>query len=141
MKWSIELVINEVPMTNNQLNGKGWKARWAHTRKWEMIVDCAIERAGGYPPEPLKKATVKLIRHSARQLDKDNLYASFKPVLDALKSRRARVARTKEGKLIGNKNYIPKVIEDDSPKHIELICEQVKTKMSEKFTVIRVMEE
>ncbi len=36
------------------------------------------------PPEPLKKARIRLVRHFYKTLDYDGLVGSMKPVVDAL---------------------------------------------------------
>ena len=82
MTYSLEFEIAERPrlQTNNYANK--W-ARHKATQHWAALVEAAVREAGR-PVEPLPKAGVVLIRHSASEPDYDNLVASFKPLVDGL---------------------------------------------------------
>lgn len=101
----IEIQVPEVAPSLNRLMRMHWSARRRVLKKWEWIVYAEVYRIGG--PVALKyhgKVRVQIMRRSNHRLDPDNLHGAAKLVLDALKT--------------------AKVIEDDSPAHIELICEQ-----------------
>jgi hypothetical protein len=141
MAYKIEFTINDTPATINQFLAKGWKARWAHSKKWQMLIDTAILKAGGYPDAPLRFAKVKLIRYSTKKLDRDNLVGSFKPVLDALKTQKARDAKVlKNGKLRPAKSYIGRALIDDTEEHVFVEYGQEPTKRGQKFIYVSIEE-
>lgn len=101
----IEIQVPEIAPSLNRLVRMHWSARRRLLKKWEWIVFAEVYRVGG--PLAIKyhgKMRVSIIRRSHHVLDHDNLHGAAKLVLDALKAAR--------------------VIEDDSPDHIELHCEQ-----------------
>lgn len=53
-------------------------------RKWKSLVENLSFNK--LPPEPLKKAHLKLTRFSSREPDWDGLVSGFKHVIDGLKS-------------------------------------------------------
>ena len=61
-----------------------WSARRRHDSRWKQLV--CIELMGKLPKERLVRAFVSCTRYSAARSspDRDNLVASFKPLLDAL---------------------------------------------------------
>lgn len=97
------LEIPRVPSSPNYLRGKHWRVRWREYRLWNEEVGLAIltqkHRDQAYP-----RAQVTIDRRSRGQLDKDNLYGSVKPVIDALRH--------------------ACVLLDDSPDHITLTVTQ-----------------
>lgn len=101
----IEIQVPEVAPSLNRLVRMHWAARNRLLKKWQWIVWAEVYRLGG--PSGMKfhgKVRVRITRRSHHLLDADNLHGAAKLVLDALKT--------------------AKVIEDDSPEHIELHCEQ-----------------
>lgn len=76
------LEIDELPKTVNSM-GKGsiW-ASHAERHRWRRII--AHHSKLIQPPKPLLKATLRLTRCTSNEPDLDNLYASFKYVIDAL---------------------------------------------------------
>ena len=61
-----------------------WSARRRHDKRWKQLV--ALETRGKWPREQLERAFVVCTRYSAARSspDRDNLVASFKPLIDAL---------------------------------------------------------
>ena len=61
-----------------------WRQLHRERRQWGDLV--AVATIGRRPSQPLERARVKLTRIScsSREPDRDNLYHSFKPVLDGL---------------------------------------------------------
>ena len=53
-------------------------------KNWDMIVFGTCRNQ--MPPEPLKKARIKIVRHFYRTLDYDGLVGSLKPLVDGLVS-------------------------------------------------------
>lgn len=101
----IEIQVPEVVPSLNRLMRLHWAARRRLLKKWEWIVFAEVYRVGG--PLAIKyegRMRVRITRRSGKLLDQDNLVGSAKIVLDALKNSR--------------------LIADDSPLHIELICDQ-----------------
>lgn len=60
-----------------------WSARRRHDSRWKQLV--ALETRGKCPGEPLDRALVVCTRYSCASPapDRDNLVASFKPLIDA----------------------------------------------------------
>ncbi len=83
-----------------------WRARRAHDARWKNLVRQATRRE--LPKEPLEKALVVCTRYSAARSspDRDNLVASFKPLVDGL-----------AGYKVGNV-LLTQVLIDDSPEHM-----------------------
>lgn len=106
MAYSLTITLPGLPESPNKLMHKKWQAQLRHKKMWREAVWLACYQY--LPEEPLKRARVTMTRHSsAHSMDTDNLAASFKCLLDALK-------------------YQPKVnpnfrgvIFDDSPEFIE----------------------
>ena len=121
MAYRIELLISDAPKSPNELRYKKWMVSSEHNKKWKRrVMAMALVTKPGPPPAPLQKAKVTCIRFSSSVMDKDNLYFSFKPCVDGLKA-------------FG-------IIADDSPKHIDLICEQETSKRGNKYIKIIVEE-
>jgi Holliday junction resolvase RusA-like endonuclease len=96
----ITLEIPGLPTMINKSKSFHWAKRAKETKQWKQLVFFHLQSKGLIPPAPYQKAEVTLTRCSAAVGDMDNIAASFKAVLDGL---------TEAG-----------VIEDDSPKHVEL---------------------
>jgi hypothetical protein len=105
-KLSIELP--KLPHTQVAgTTGGHWSKRLKEKRWWiHQVYWYALE--AGLPPEPLQKATVTITRRSEREPDYDNQVASCKFPLDAL--------------------VVAKVIADDSPQTITLVCRWEKAR-------------
>jgi Holliday junction resolvase RusA-like endonuclease len=101
----ISITIPRVPQSINALMRIHWRYRQKHSKLWNDEVFFALHQAGYLQPRtPYAKAKVTIHRAGRRELDPDNLVASIKVVVDAL-----RYAH---------------VLVDDSPKHIKLIVTQ-----------------
>lgn len=81
---ALHLTIPDVPRSPN--GGKGlfrmhWGARKRYNEYWEWAI-----RGAAWPwnYSPIEKASVRINQHRVRKLDVDNLYASCKPILDAM---------------------------------------------------------
>lgn len=113
--YELKLEIKKLPKTPNAI-GKAsiWQSH-AERHLWKRAIAAAIpikER----PPMPLEKAELVLTRHSSVEPDLDNLYSSFKFVIDAL--------------------VHTGIIEDDKPSKIDLKCKWQKAKRNEgKITI------
>lgn len=82
--YTLDLTFHSLPKSlNKALRTNRWKANAAN-KGWDMLVFGMVVRKR--PPEPLKKARIKLVRHFYRTLDYDGLVGSMKPVVDALVS-------------------------------------------------------
>lgn len=98
----LRLEITGATPSGNTLLRMHWSKRsklnkyWRH-QVWERLV---LELRPWIHREPGCKMRVTITRIATRTLDKDNLYAGVKPLVDALKHNR--------------------LIDDDSPEHVEL---------------------
>lgn len=61
-----------------------WRKRSRIMKQWKFWT--MLSAAGKKPPSPLKRAIIVLVRHSSVEPDPDNLVASFKPILDGLRT-------------------------------------------------------
>lgn len=82
MTFARALEINELPKTVNAMGKASIWASHAERHRWRRII--AGQSMLIQPPKPLLKATLKLTRCTANEPDLDNLYSSFKYVIDAL---------------------------------------------------------
>lgn len=103
------LEIPRVPPSPNDLLGYHWRHRQRNQKVWGDEVVIALIN-GGYVGHriPYERAKVIIDRRSRGQLDPDNLVGCVKPILDGL--RRANV------------------LKDDTPKHIELVVTQTRSR-------------
>lgn len=101
----IELVIPRLLPSRNAADKMHWRGRHAMRKLWTQEIWAALAQQW-YHAGPFERAHVSIERRGLRTLDRDNLVASVKPVLDSLKANR--------------------VIVDDSPKHLELTVTQTR---------------
>lgn len=108
----MKLVIPDVPPSPNRVLGKHWSTKAGVKDAWVMLVRSQIM------PGRIStiKKQVKITLHHSRLYDKDNAYASCKPVIDALKHWN--------------------LIWDDSAAFLDLTVEQKKCKHRDRHTVI-----
>lgn len=113
----MRLVIPDIPKSPNGKNGTirtAWYRRPKYSRYWRDLVRSQISQPGCCK----ERMNVVISQMRRRLLDKDNLYASNKVVLDALKSWH--------------------LIFDDSERWIDLDCRQNVGK--EKTTIVVIEE-
>ena len=82
------MIVLEVPAAPPGLNRMlrmHWRARQTLSRKWRKSIWVARCQVIQGRPTPIEKAKVSIERISPNLLDPDNLYASVKVVLDALR--------------------------------------------------------
>ena len=96
MKYHLIIEIPGLPQLQSGSFGH-WSARRRHDARWKDLV--WYELRGRLPPYALERSLIVCTRYSAARSspDRDNLVASFKPLLDALQGH---------------------VIWDDSPEHM-----------------------
>lgn len=82
VKYRLEFEIALLPLTLNQLMGEHWRTRHKNFEQVHTLVHHACSRS--IPKKPIEKARVSLWRHSSGELDRDNLYFTFKPIIDGL---------------------------------------------------------
>jgi len=107
MAYLLDITIECLPKTPNSI-GKAsiWQSH-GERHKWRKEI--AFHTLGKVPDFPIKLSNLYLTRCSSRQPDIDNLYSSFKFVIDALKYN--------------------KIIEDDKPSNFsEFKCSWQKAK-------------
>lgn len=101
--YHIDLLIKDLPKRYNLYKNQHWAVKNAEAKKWHRIVAAHVIAAGGWPPVPLQKAKVSLIRYSSKAPDYDGLVQSFKPVMDALV--RCKVLKDDNMGVIGRPEY------------------------------------
>lgn len=104
MSYKLDVIIHQLPKTTNMIG----KASIWYTQKerilWRSLIGMAV--GNKYPPKPLEKAFVTLIRCSSNQPDTDNLYAAAKFPIDAL--------------------VFHGIVRDDKPTIMKLFCDWEK---------------
>jgi Holliday junction resolvase RusA-like endonuclease len=81
----MRLEIPEVPRSPNGQNGllrMHWRTRARYWMHWGQLVRAAVTQGNRTPPEGRQR--VQVVQFRRRKLDTDNLYASCKPLIDAL---------------------------------------------------------
>lgn len=96
----ITLEIPGLPTMINKSKSFHWAKKAKEAKVWKALVFFHLKSKDLLPATPYKKAEITFTRCSAALPDHDNLAISFKNVLDGL---------VEAG-----------LIEDDSPKHVEL---------------------
>lgn len=80
-QYVLELKIDTLP--SNQMNSrKSWRGNHKEGLHWDSLIH--FHTIGKRPKQPLRRAKLTLVRHSARSLDWDNLAATWKHPVDAL---------------------------------------------------------
>ncbi len=84
--YKLEIELLGLPRRFNEGQGSHWTVRHRESQKWhKRLLGKMILSRQSPPLKPLKKATLTLVRYSARAPDYDGLVQSLKPVVDALK--------------------------------------------------------
>ncbi|MBN1567963.1 MAG: hypothetical protein JXA73_08945 [Acidobacteria bacterium] len=114
----MRLVIPDIPRSPNGTNGllrMGQRARTKYNQYWRELVRSQIDNS--HKPRH-RRCAVFISQMRRKSLDRDNLYSSCKPILDAL--------------------VHWKLIRDDSEKWIDFQPVQVIGK--ERITIIQIVE-
>lgn len=77
----IDVTIEGLPKTGNELLGANWKVRVGNSKTWLSKLDRAITTR---PIKPLTKVRLRFTRASGSEPDHDGLVSGFKAVQDAL---------------------------------------------------------
>jgi hypothetical protein len=113
---TMKLIIPDIPRGMNGSNGllrMGHRARSKYNEYWRQLVRSQIDMTH---KTPRTRQVVSISQMRRKEFDKDNLYASCKPICDAL--------------------VHWKIIKDDSEKYIDLRPTQIKGK--EKITIVNI---
>jgi hypothetical protein len=110
----------------NVRDRKHWARRSRDKRDISLEVMAAIGGPRHFPRPAWARSKITVVRSSAGRLDRDNLYASTKALLDVLC---ARSPRHPTG--LG-------IIEDDSEAHIDLIVKQSIAAPGDGSTAVRI---
>lgn len=110
----MRIILPDIPKSPNRRRGEHWVVSKRYANYWKDLVRSQIE----HPGECTIKMRVSISQMRKRTMDRDNLIASCKPLIDALTHW--------------------KLIKDDSEKWIDLDVRQVIGK--EKITVVEVVE-
>jgi hypothetical protein len=85
--YRIDLLLECIPDSLNKALRGNRMRYFSKNKHWDYMIRAQIVlNKKQLPPEPLKKARIKITRHSHRTLDYDGLVGSMKPVVDALVS-------------------------------------------------------
>lgn len=118
MSYSCTVEIEQLPKTANSIGKAGWWYTQAERKLWRRLVGHAF--LGKQPIKPLKRSTLLCTRFSTTEPDLDNLYASFKFVIDGMKYNA--------------------IIEDDKSSNIDLKCSWTKGKRGQGKIRIEITE-
>lgn len=85
-KIKFTLVIPEIPLLRNRLEGKHWWAKHKERDRWRILVGCHVLALPIHqrPLQPFERANLRLVRHTPRACDPLAVAESFKYVVDAL---------------------------------------------------------
>ena len=111
MKFKKKWVFDVMPATLNQTLRWHWMKRHRYNEGWFVRL---LGAAGRPSFKPKGKAKLRITVYRSRFQDKDNMYGSAKPLIDAVK---------KLGWIV-----------DDDPKHLDLKVEEIKSKRKDQRT-------
>ena len=129
--WS--LTIPEVPPSGNVIKRMAWPVYKRLLERWFMLV----RSAPGFLDVPQATGRRKLVlcRHAARTLDRDNLYAAMKPVIDVLRPMKHEEGHYKSGKRAGEywsrRRIGHGLIQEDDAAHLDLVVLQARVSKGE----------
>ncbi len=101
MAYELKIKLMGLPKTQNALNTMHWAKKSAHAKKWKR--DVKLQCWSHLPPQPLRHASLKLIRASSRQPDYDGMVGSFKCLIDGLVE--AKVLANDNPDVVGRPHY------------------------------------
>jgi hypothetical protein len=81
-KFSLSFTLSVLPLTLNEMMGKHWRTRHSNFDLIHNLIAVVTRRKK--PAEPIKKARITVTRYSSGTLDRDNMYFTFKPIIDGL---------------------------------------------------------
>jgi hypothetical protein len=124
MSWT--LTIHEVPPSGNVIKRLHWARYSKLLERWWWLVRTA--RGMEDVPTASGKRKLTITRHGVRPLDRDNLYASMKPVIDVLRPPKHEDGYYKTGKKAGQywsrKRIGHGLIREDDAANLELVVLQ-----------------
>lgn len=129
--WSLD--IPEVPPSGNVIKRMAWPVYKRLLERWFLLV----RSAHGFLdiPQATGKRKLVLCRHATRTLDRDNLYAAMKPVIDVLRPMRHEEGYYKAGKRKGEywsrRRIGHGLIQEDDAEHLDLVVLQARTSKGE----------
>lgn len=80
--FSLKFEISLMPLTLNQIMGKHWRSRHTNFKTIHKIIQAITHNKK--PLKPVQKAKVTIWRYSSGTLDRDNMFFTFKPIVDGL---------------------------------------------------------
>ena len=124
MTWTI--VIPEVPPSGNIIKRMHWARYSKLLERWFWLVRTGAGFIDVPPAWCKRKLTIT--RQGVRPLDRDNLYASMKPVVDVLRPPKHEEGWFKSGKKAGQywsrRRIGHGLIQEDDAAHLELVVLQ-----------------
>lgn len=141
MSWT--LTIPEVPPSGNVLKRLHWAPYGALLKRWFWLVRAA--QGFSQIPKATGKRRLTITRRGARPLDRDNLYASVKPVVDVLRPPKVErgVFRSgpKKGQAWERRRIGHGLILEDDAAHLELVVQQAPLPRGQKPHLVLVLED
>ena len=113
MKVAKKWVFDVMPVTLNQTLRWHWMKRHRYNEGWFVRF---IAEAGRPSGDPGEKMSLRIDVYRSRFQDKDNMYGSVKPLVDAVK---------KLGWIV-----------DDDPAHLDLKVQEIKSKRKDQRTEV-----
>lgn len=99
--YRLEFSLLGLPKGPNSSFGIHWAIKARERKKWrEQVVIACIGKA---PPIPLSKCAIQCTRVSKKEMDYDNMVASFKPVIDGLVD--AKIIKDDDSSVIVQREY------------------------------------
>ena len=135
------LITFTLPKPYPLLNHSIGQSRFALTNmRRSMARSVAAATAGQRLPEPMQRAHVTIERHSVGQPDHDGVVGGAKFLIDCLTTPRLlNVRKPGARQRVRNKRGLGFIV-DDSPKHITLDIQHVKSRLCDQKTVVTIRE-
>lgn len=80
--FSLTFELTIMPITLNEVISSRWKDRHSNFKAVKQLIHLLTLKTK--PKKPIQKARVRLTRYSSGTLDRDNMYFTFKPIIDGL---------------------------------------------------------
>lgn len=125
--YSADFTISTMPPTLNEIMSKGW--RYRHNLFSKVHTEVRLLTMSKRPARPLQCVQVSLWRYSSGTLDRDNLYITFKPILDGLKE--CGVIRDDTFDIVRHLYPHQVKIKRGEPKRVRVLVEELRSDEAE----------
>ena len=141
MTWT--LIIPEVPPSGNIIKRLHWTAYSRLLERWFFLVRCT----DGFLDVPTAgcRRRLTITRRGTRPLDRDNLYASMKPLIDVLRPAKREEGYYRTGKRKGEYWSRARIghglIQEDDAAHLDLVVQQEPLPRGQKPHLVLILED